>query len=105
MGKESMMNKAAGEMPHRQTSSKPAASKGGSEVGNETKVAVRATQEGGSKAEAANSPIGSTKLGHAVRELHEQHPIHYSDHGPHHGRNDHIRHEPLHGMKSGGYGR
>jgi hypothetical protein len=105
MSKESMMNKAQGEEPKRVDSSKPAGSKRGPEIGNETKADVKGTQEGGSRAEGANSPIGSTKLSHAVKELHSQHPIHHSDHGPHHGRTDHIRHEPLHGMKSGGYGR
>lgn len=100
------MNKAAGMEPKRIVSSKPAGAKGGSEVGNETKADM-SVMKGGSKAEAANSPIGpgNTKLSHAVKELHDQHPIHYSDHGPHHGTDHHVRHEPLHGMKSGGYGR
>lgn len=30
----------------------------------------------------------------AVSELHSQHPIAHHDHGPHHGKTHHIRHEP-----------
>jgi hypothetical protein len=35
----------------------------------------------------------------AVHELHEQHPEKHHDRGPHHGKEHHIRHEPLHGLK------
>ena len=64
--------------------------------GNERKADVRGVQEGGSRAEATGSVLSG-----AVRELHKQHPHEYDDHGPHHGTDDHIRHEPLHGMKPG----
>jgi hypothetical protein len=40
----------------------------------------------------------------AVEELYKQHPHKYDDHGPHHGTSDHIRHEPLHGMRPHGRG-
>lgn len=50
-----------------------------------------------------NMPIGPghTGLSGATRELKAQHPIAYSDHGPHHGTTHHVRHQPLHGMKPG----
>ena len=81
---------------HSRVSERPAASRGGSEVGNERKADVRGAQEGGSRAEASHNP-----LTHAVNELHTQHPHHYSDHGPHHGTDSHIRHEPMHGLHPG----
>ncbi len=81
---------------HERVRNRPAASKGGSEVGNERHADVRGAQEGGSRAEASHNP-----LTHAVRELHEQHPIHYADDGPHHGTDHHIRHEPMHGLHPG----
>lgn len=31
----------------------------------------------------------------AVAELHAQHPIPHHDHGPHHGTDHHIRHQPM----------
>jgi hypothetical protein len=43
----------------------------------------------------------------AVDELLKQHPIAHHDHGPHHGTDHHIRHQPLHGLHSShdsGYG-
>lgn len=61
-------------------------------VGNERKPDMRGTQEGGSRAEAAGGHIGHTHLGHAVKELHEQHPHHHSAGGIHH-THDHIRHK------------
>ena len=70
----------------------------GSKVGNETKAAVSAAQLG--------NPTDSNPLTGACRELHSQHPQHYSDRGPHQGTKDHVRHMPLHGMTpSKGYGR
>lgn len=101
-GKEGVMRNAAEEKsPRRQTSAKPGAPSRGSDVGNEIKAAVRAVQEGGSMAEASGNP-----LKHATAELHSQHPHPYTDHGPHHGTTDHVRHQPLHGMTpSNGYGR
>lgn len=78
----------------------PAAKKGGSEVGNEKKADVRGTQEGGSRAEAMGSvlhgsSVGETHLKHAMHELHSQHPISHNDHGPHHGKGHHHRHQPV----------
>lgn len=85
-GKASEINRAAGEMPSRQAKSRnPSPS-----VGRETPVSPRVVQEGGSAAEAAGNPLKG-----AMRELHAQHPQHYSDHGPHHGTKDHIRHSGL----------
>lgn len=106
-GHELISGSAAAKEPHNRVTERPAASKGGSEVGNETKANVRGVQEGGSRAEARGSVPhtsgpGETKLHHAMHELKSQHPIHHSDHGPHHGRTDHIRHVPLHGMSPGG---
>lgn len=42
----------------------------------------------GSAQESGNSLSG------AVKELKSQHPIPYSDTGPHHDMNHHIRHKP-----------
>ena len=73
-------------------------------IGDERKGDVKGAQSGGSAAEARGTPgIGATHLGHAVKELHAQHPEHHSDRGPHHGSKHHIRHMPLHGMKPGSY--
>ena len=71
--------------------------------GDEHHADVRGTQEGGSAAEARGTPgigPGHSHLGHAVAELHAQHPEHHADRGPHHGGHEHIRHMPLHGMKA-----
>lgn len=95
-GKEREITRAQEHEPKRQTSDKPAHAAG---VGNERKADVRGTQEGGSAAEARGSVMHSGGLGGAMKELHEQHPIAYHDHGPHHGHEHHVRHEPLHGMK------
>jgi len=72
----------------------------GSDVGNERKAGMRQTQEGGSRAEARGDAVHSNEgmaghLGHAVGELHRQHPEHHHDLGPHHGGTSHIRHEPV----------
>lgn len=45
------------------------------------------------------NPTDNSPLHGAIKELHTQHPHDYSDHGPHHGTSDHVRHMPLHGMK------
>jgi len=95
-GKEAMMNKAEAHEPKRIVTKAPASAHKGkfaSDVGNETKADMKGTQMGGSAAEAARNP-----LHHAMRELHHQHPIAHHDHGPHHGHEHHVRHEPLHGM-------
>lgn len=90
---EAMMNKA--EMHEPKSGHKaPAGAKGmGSDVGGESKANMRGALDG--------SHVGHTHLSHAMKELHEQHPIKHHDHGPHHGSDHHIRHEPLHGMKPG----
>lgn len=89
-GKEGEINKAAGEMPKAEVRKHPDTAG----VGNETHAEVRATQEGGSAAEGLKG---------AVHELHLQHPIHHSDHGPHHGTDHHKRHMPLHGLRPHGH--
>jgi hypothetical protein len=98
-GKEHEMTRGAEKIPHRTVTERPAAAKGGSEVGNETKAEVRRTQDGGSRAEARDSRpelrSGGMGLKGASEELHRQHPHEYHDHGPHHGTTTHIRHEPV----------
>lgn len=92
MGKEGKMNKAEAREPKAGDHTRPAHAAG---VGNEKKADVRGAQEGGDKAEGA----GMGHLRGAVKELHSQHPHAHHDHGPHHGGSEHIRHEPMHGMK------
>jgi hypothetical protein len=78
----------AGKVLHdRDTSSKPSPPAG---IENERHENVRGAQEGGSRAEAAGP--GRSHIGHAVEELHRQHPHHHSEGGVHH-TTDHIRHE------------
>lgn len=74
----------------RDTSAKPSPPTG---VGGERKENIRGVQEGGSRAEAAGMGPGRSHLGHAVEELHSQHPHHHSIGGIHHTE-DHIRHVP-----------
>lgn len=93
-GSENILNKAAAEQP--KSGHRPPAGGQAKPVGNETKAETKRTQEGGSAAEAAGNPLHG-----AVQELGRQHPHGYDDHGPHHGTTDHVRHEPLHGMKPG----
>ena len=76
----------------RGTSDRPSKYEG---IGNEKREDIRGVQEGGSRAEAEGMHVGKTHLGHAVEELHKQHPHHHSEGGIHHTR-DHIRHEPHH---------
>ncbi len=90
---EAKMNKAEASEP-RSGHRAPAAARGGSEVGNETKADMKGALGG--------NPTDGNPLTHAVHELHSQHPIAYHDHGPHHGHTHHIRHEPMHGLKSRG---
>lgn len=87
---EAKMNKAEGHEP-KSGHSRPAAARGGSEVGNESKADMKGAIGG--------EPTDGNPLRHAVGELHSQHPIAHHDHGPHHGHTHHIRHEPLHGLK------
>lgn len=91
-GAEGKINRAAAEEPKHGGNKRPAPAAG---VGNERKADVRGAQDGGSAAEAGG-------LSHAMKELHEQHPIAHHDHGPHHGTDHHLRHEPMHGMKNKG---
>jgi len=83
----------------RDTSSKPSPPTG---VGNERKPNIRGAQEGGSRAEGTESRIGRTHLGHAVGELHKQHPHHHSEGGIHH-TDTHMRHMPLGGLMPGSH--
>lgn len=85
-GAEGVINRAAEQEPR--SGHRPPA-KGG--VGNETKADMKGALEG--------SPTDHNPLRGAVQHLHEEHPIPYHDHGPHHGTDHHLRHEPLHGMK------
>ena len=82
----------------RDTSAAPSKYEG---IGNERKPDLKGTQGGGSRAEAADMHVGHTHLGHAVAELHAQHPHHHSMGGVHH-TSDHIRHTPMHAMEAGG---
>lgn len=98
---EAKMNKAEAAEPksgHRA----PAGARGGNGVGNErtadTKGALMGQPTDGMK---HGGHAGDSSMAGAVRELKEQHPIEYHDHGPHHGHDHHIRHEPLHGMRPG----
>jgi len=104
-GKEGVINRGDKEpKSKRQTSDRPAGPKGDGAknpmAGSETKANVKGAQLGGSMAEAAGNPLTGAK-----NELRSQHPHDYTDHGPHHGGTEHIRHMPLHGMKPSGYGR
>lgn len=92
---EAKMNKAEAREP-KGGHDRPAASRGGSEVGGEKKANMRGALEG---SPTDGGHVGHTGLSHAVHELKEQHPLEYHDHGPHHGTDHHIRHEPMHGLK------
>ncbi len=79
-GKEKMIDKDKKEIPSDSRRQAPAGGKGsGSRVGNEMKA----------------------DLAGAMSELKTQHPVHYSDRGPHHGGTTPVRHSPV--VK--GYGR
>ena len=95
---EAKMNKAAESEP-KSGHMKAAGPKGmSSDVGGESKADMKGALMG--------DPTDGNPLRGATKELHDQHPHSYSDHGPHHGGSEHIRHMPLHGMKpSKGYGR
>lgn len=86
MGKESKMNRAEAEEP-KAGHKAPAAARGGSEVGNESKANMKGALGG--------SPEDGMSMKGASRELHSQHPHQYHEHGPHHGTKDHIRHMPV----------
>lgn len=86
VGKEAKMNRAEEREPHSGHEA-PARAAG---VGDEKKADMRGAIDG--------SPTDKNPLRGAMRELHEQHPHAYHEHGPHHGTKDHIRHEPMHGL-------
>jgi len=92
VAKEAKMNKAEAREP--KSGHERARTAG---VGNERKDDMKGAQMG--------RPEDKNPLRGATRELKAQHPIEHHDHGPHHGTDHHIRHEPLHGMKPHGYGR
>ena len=92
VAKEAKMNKAEAHQPHS-GHARPAPPAG---VGNEKKADMKGALQG---QPTDGSHVGHTHLGHAVAELHEQHPIAYHEHGPHHGTDHHIRHEPMHGLR------
>lgn len=93
---EGRMNRAE-ESIHKESADRPHPRSAG--IGGQHSD-VKGTQEGGPSAEARGTPgIGSTHLGHAMHELHRQHPEHHMDRGPHHGGHEHIRHEPLGGLR------
>src|SRR5258708_23801501 len=91
--KEAKMNKGA-ELQEKTGHHAPA--KAASPEKSGTKADMRGAQEG---EPTDHGHVGSTSLSHAVGELHKQHPHKYHEHGPHHGTTDHVRHEPLHGLK------
>jgi hypothetical protein len=95
--KEAKMNKAAG-LQEKSGHEKPAHA---ASVGQERKADLKGAQLGEPTDKMPIGP-GHTHLSGATKELKEQHPIHYSDHGPHHGTDHHKRHKPLHGMKPSG---
>jgi len=77
----------------------------GSGVGNETKAAVAAAQTEGRgmklKPSSEGGNLGMKHMGGAAAELHRQHPHNQgTDYGAlqNKGKEDHERHEPLHGM-------
>lgn len=88
-GKEPMMNRAEGSIHKTKGEKRERPHTAG--PGRTSPADMRGAQEG--------SPTDHNPLTHAVKELHEQHPIRHDDHGPHHGHDHHVRHEPLHGMK------
>ena len=53
-------------------------------VGNETKADMKGA-----------GVVGDSSLSGATAELRAQHPHAHSDHGPHHGGTEHIRHKPM----------
>lgn len=85
-GARGQINRAASEMPSERVKSR--VNVGG--VGRETPVSPKVVQDGGSAAEATGNPLRG-----AMKELKTQHPHPYTDHGPHHGGSEHIRHKPM----------
>jgi hypothetical protein len=96
-GKEGMMNRAEEEEPHTVRDRTPARAPKHA-AGEETKYSNRAWTSEREKISGMGSAHVGADLGKAVDELHEQHPIKHHQHGPHHGKTHHIRHEPMHGL-------
>jgi hypothetical protein len=89
--KEEKQNRA---QEHEPRSGHHAPARGG--PGQERKFSNRAFGDG--RMEVTSSPHRGADLGHAVDELHSQHPIKHHDAGPHHGKSYHDRHETLGGL-------
>lgn len=68
----------------------------GSTGGGQMREALGSSSFGG---EGTSSLVGETGLKSAVDDLYKQHPQGYDSHGPHHGTQDHVRHQPLHGLR------
>jgi hypothetical protein len=90
MSKQSEINEAA--KPTMTHEGAPRTRSGLGSVGGETKAEM-------GEAFGSNPGMEKNPLRGAVTELHAQHPIAHDDHGPHHGTDHHLRHEPLHGLK------
>lgn len=86
------INKAAAEMP-RSGHDRPAGGQS-KPVGETSRADMKGAQMG--------QPTDKNPLRGAMKELASQHPHSYDQLGPHHGGSEHVRHIPLHGMKSGG---
>jgi hypothetical protein len=80
---EAKMNRSEGAEPHSGHKA-PAPAAG---VGNEMKADMKGALMG--------EPEDKNPLRSASHELKAQHPIEYHDHGPHHGTDHHVRHEPV----------
>jgi len=99
-GREASMNKAENREPkgggHDAPRRGAAAARGNEHdhVGNERSPDMKGALMG--------NPTDHNPLHGAVKELHAQHPHHHDDLGPHHGKEHHVRHTPLHGMKPEG---
>ena len=97
MGKEGMQNRAQEAEPHTRADRSPA--KGSrTEVGEEKKYSNKAWSSQRERVTGLGSSHAGSDLGAATKELHEQHPIKPHQLGPHHGKDYHDRHEPLHGL-------
>lgn len=101
--KEGMMNRAQenvhkGAGDDRKNAS--GAKKGNKAESNAGKWSPAETREA---IDTSNPGTEKNPLRGAGNELRRQHPIAHDDHGPHHGKDHHLRHEPLHGLKGKKY--
>jgi hypothetical protein len=95
-GKEREQNRAQEAEP-KVSGQRPA--KGSrSEVGEERKYSNRAWSSERQRIGPTSTAHVGADLGRAVDHLHDEHPIKPHQLGPHHGKDYHDRHEPLHGM-------